>query len=70
MGQDSLFDYLSRDCGLPGQAVFALSGDAKKLNEINALMMTPNESMKRTLDCNRLSLPLNPAAVKCRLSWC
>jgi len=30
--------------------------------------MTPNKAMKRTLDRNLLSLPLQSAALKCRLS--
>ena len=30
--------------------------------------MTPNKAMKRTLDCGFLSLPLQSAPIKCRLS--
>ena len=31
-------------------------------------MMTPNKAMKRTLDRGCLPLPLQPSALKCRLS--
>ena len=32
------------------------------------LQLTPNQELKRTLDCNLLSLPLQSAAVKRRLA--